>query len=124
MIQHHKRNPYHTQENNIFEAFNKILEKDLTKICSISWDNWDEQVPTTLWSYHTIIKWLHKYTPFQLFYGWEAIVPAEFIIPDLFIAQTTHISEDESIGKRLDELWELDEAKFLAYFHQTVEKER
>lgn len=32
--------------------------------------------------------------------------------------------EDESIPKQLEELWELDEARFLAYFHQTVEKKR
>jgi hypothetical protein len=34
------------------------------------------------------------------------------------------MSEDESIAQRVMELKELDEAKFLAYFHQLVDKSR
>jgi len=36
-------------------------------------------------------KKLHKYTPFQLVYDREAVVPAELIAPSLYIAQVTHM---------------------------------
>lgn len=46
------------------------------------------------------------------------------MVPNLFIAHATNMSEDESIPKRLQELWQLDEQWFLVDFHQTVKKER
>jgi hypothetical protein len=49
-------------------------------------------------------------------------VPAEFLTPSLFIAQATKMTKDESIVAQVEELLELEEARFLAYFHQNVEK--
>jgi transposase InsO family protein len=124
LIQHHKSNPYHPQANGTVEAFNKILERGLTKVCCTNREDWDDRVPTVLWAYRTTTKKLHRYTPFQLVYGKEAVVPAEFITPSLYIAQITHMSEEESVAQRLMELQELEETRFLADFHQSVEKER
>lgn len=71
-----------------------------------------------------MVKKLHKNTPFQLVYRWEAVVPAEFAIQRIFIDQETKMIKEESLEKWLDELLELDEAIFLVYFHQMVEKQR
>jgi transposase InsO family protein len=116
LIQHHKRNPYHLQGNETIEAFNKILERGLTKLCCANQEDWHDRVPTVLWAYRTTTKKLHKYMPFQLVYGKEVVVNVEFITPSLYIAHITHMLVEESVAQRLVELQELKETKFLADF--------
>lgn len=81
-------------------------------------------IPATLWAYMTTVKRLHNQNPFQLVYGREAVVPAEFIIPSLLITSIVHFIEEDSINELLHELKELEEDRFLEEFHQTVQKER
>lgn len=46
----------------------------------------------------------------------------EFIIPSLSIAIITNLMETNAISKRLEELMELEEDRFIVGFHQNVEK--
>lgn len=55
-------------------------------------------------------------------YGKEAIVPIEFVIPSLLVAQATKLSEEGLIKSHLAELMGLEEDIFLAHCHQTIEK--
>ena len=61
--------PYHPQEIGVVEAFNKILENALTKICNVQTDDWDQKISVVLWAYHMTCKKLTGHTSFWLVYG-------------------------------------------------------
>jgi hypothetical protein len=106
------------------EAFNKILETTLTKIYSMKMDDWDLRVPTILWDYRTTCKKLTTYTPFKLVYGLEDVIPKEYLVPSLRIFAFTDMDDIAFAHERLAQLVELEEDRFIARFHQQVQKER
>lgn len=88
-VHHQKSTLYHPQVNGTIEAFNKILETTLTKICSVNRDDWDLRVPVVLWAYRITCKKITMQMPFKLVYGLEAIVPMEYLVPSLRIIAFT-----------------------------------
>ena len=57
-------------------------------------------------------------------YGQEAVIPMEYIIPSLIIAQITEMADTDMMNERLEQLLALEEDKFIAGFHQKVQKVR
>jgi len=104
MIHHHKNTAYHPQANGMVEALIKILKYDLTKVCNVQRDDWDQRIPTVLWEYQPTYKRLTKHTPFRLVYDKEAVVPLKFIVPNLRISIATHMTDEQSLWHRLDDL--------------------
>jgi transposase InsO family protein len=119
-VHHQKSTPYHPQANRMVEEFNRILETTLTKICSVNRDEWDLRVPAVLWAYRTTCNKLTTQTPFKLVYGLEVVVPMEYLVLSLRIAAFIDMDDIGTVHERLAQLFEIEEDRFIAGFHQQV----
>jgi transposase InsO family protein len=117
VVHHQKSTPYHPQENGTFQAFNKILETTLTKICCMNTDDWDFKVSTVLWAYRTTCKKLTMQNHFMLVYGLKVFVPMDYLVPSLRITAFTYMDDTGAIQERIVQLFELEEDIFIIGFH-------
>lgn len=100
-VYHQKSTSYHPQANGTVEAFKKILEITLTKVCNGQKSDWDLRVPIVLWAYKKTCNKMMGQTPFQLVYGMEVVIPMEYIIPSLFIVVITGMMDYKALKERL-----------------------
>ncbi|MCO5582245.1 hypothetical protein L7F22_036137 [Adiantum nelumboides] len=113
MVIHRKSTPYHPQANGQAESTNKILVTILTEIVSESRADWDQKLHSALWAYRVAYKTSIGTTPFNMVYGIQAILPLEFLIPTLRIAQKLEWTRHE-LSKQIDVLEKLDETRLKA----------
>jgi transposase InsO family protein len=111
LIKHRKTSPYHPRATGQTEKTNGLLCAILTKTLSGAGNDWEDKLWAALWAYRTAYKVTTQFTPFQLVYGQEAILPIEFEIPSLRIAIENRLGEDESLKTRLVMLESLDEKR-------------
>ena len=82
-IKHWNSVPYYPQLNGAVEAANKNIKKILVK--TDTYKDWHKFLPFALCAYCTSVCTSMGATPYSLFYGMEAVLPAEVEIPSLRI---------------------------------------
>jgi hypothetical protein len=109
-LRHENSTPYYLQANGQVEAINKVLITMLRRIIGIHKTSWHTMLFSALWAYRTSVKSSMGFTPFQLVYGIEAILPIECEIPSLklVVELLPNTSAEE---ERLLYLMQLDEAR-------------
>jgi hypothetical protein len=58
-----------------------------------------------------------------LVYGLEVVVAMDYLVPSLRIVSFTNMDDTDAIHERLEQLVELEEDRFIAGFHQQIQKE-
>ena len=79
---HDNSTPY-PQSNGQVEAINNILRTMLQQMVGRAKYSWNLEQFSVLWDYRTTVKTSTGFTPFQLVYKFEVILPIEWEIPSL-----------------------------------------
>jgi hypothetical protein len=61
------------------------LGKILAKLVNVNHNNWDVMLFTTLWAYQTTYIVTTHFTPFELVFCTQPIMPIEFMVPTKII---------------------------------------
>ena len=108
---HHKNlTPYYPQANGQVEAIDKVLKTMLLRMVGEHRSNWNLTLFSWLWSYRNSVKAAIGFTPFQLVYGLEVVLPIECEIPSLklvieLLPNTSTEEEHFLYLTNLDEIW-------------------
>ncbi|XP_055803430.1 uncharacterized protein LOC129872472 [Solanum dulcamara] len=122
-IAHQYSTTYWPQMNGAVEAANKNIKKILRKIVD-SHKQWHEKLPYALLGYRTLIKTSTREDLYMLFYGSEAVIPAEVEIPCLRIIQEVGLDDAEWICKRIEQLMLIDDKRMDSFCHSQLYQNR
>ena len=76
-FRHENSTPYYPQANGQVEAINKVLKMMLRRMVGDHKSNWHHILFSVLWAYRNSVKIATGFTPFQLVYGLEAVLPIQ-----------------------------------------------
>ena len=81
---------YHPQTNGLTERMNRTINNMLAKYVDVNQLNWDEMLPSLVWSYLPSLVWSYNtskhsatgYSPFELNHGYTATLPMDAKLTD------------------------------------------
>lgn len=124
MILHKKSSPCHAQANGQTESSNKLIVRIMKVLVSENRSDWEDKLDSVLWAFRTAYKVATGMTPFKLVYGMEAVVPMEYVIPSLRLAIQYHLSPEDSINHRKQELLKLEEDQIYSTYVAEISQKR
>jgi hypothetical protein len=80
---HEKSSPYYPQANIQVESINKVLRTMIQCMVGKKKYSWHLELFSALWDYRTPVKTATGFTPFQLVYDIEVVLPIDYEIPSL-----------------------------------------
>ena len=90
---------------------NKILEEIMTKIVKLHRRDWSDKLLEALWAYHTTWKNTTYYSPYEMVYGKQVLLPIEFQISTYRLAVELGMDLNEAQQQRMMQLNELVEVR-------------
>jgi hypothetical protein len=102
------------------ESTNKVLETILTKTIYLHHKDWTDRLPEELWAYQTTWRNTIGFTPYELVYGNNIVLPIEFQIKTLRTVMKVGSNLSEAKRHRLERINELDEMRQDSLQHTTL----
>lgn len=99
---------------------NREIENILTKIVALHRKDWAHILPKVIWAYKTTWKTTTRFTPFELVYGKNTILPIEFEIKTLRIAMEVGLNITEAQQERITQLHALNKFRLQALQHNEL----
>ncbi len=109
MISHHKSTTYYPQGNKQAKLINKTLGKILAKLVNANQTNWDVMLAVFLWAYWMAYEVTTQYTPCEMVYGIQPIMPTKFVVPIERVCDLPQEDLNKTIQVRMEDLFRLDE---------------
>ena len=95
---------YYPQGNVLAESTNKNLIKIIKRTIDQNQKNWHKSLIFALWADRITHKTSIGTSPFNLFYGKEAVIPSNISLPSLALVQFIEENPSSSIQLRFDQI--------------------
>jgi transposase InsO family protein len=109
LIKQNKSSPYHPQANGQVESTNRVLEGILTKIVQLHKKDWPDRLSKALWDYRTTWRSTTSFSPYELVYGKQVLLPIQFQIKTFQMVLELGMDLTEAQKEIIVQLNELDE---------------
>ena len=83
----------------------------------VTYKDWVEKLPSTLWGYRTSINASTEATPYSLVYGSEVVLPIEVEIQSLRVLVEPKVLEKDWMRERYEHLALIDEKRMKSQYH-------
>jgi hypothetical protein len=104
----------YAQANGQAEASNKALIKLIKKKIDEQSRRWHEVLSEALWAHRVARHGATKVTPFELVYGYEAVLPIEVNLQACRVARQNGLSAEEYTTLMMDQIDDVQEERFEA----------
>ncbi|MCO5574451.1 hypothetical protein L7F22_028236 [Adiantum nelumboides] len=115
--------PYYPQCNGLVEKVNGMIYRIITKQANNRPKDWDGHLNAALWAYKTSFKTSLGYTPYQLVFGKEAILPIEVQLASLRVLASGRDRPSEQLRSRILESKRLELDRTAAIEHYAAHAE-
>ncbi|XP_051141733.1 uncharacterized protein LOC127258782 [Andrographis paniculata] len=104
----HHSSPYYPQANGLAEAANKIIIGIIRKMVEENPRKWHTLLYQALWAHRNSRSTSTGFSPYQLTFGQDAVLHAEFVVPAPRVPSTTTYIDEVYLQKMWRQLEELD----------------
>ncbi|MCO5609978.1 hypothetical protein L7F22_064213 [Adiantum nelumboides] len=117
---------YYPQCNGLVEKVNGMICRIITKQANNRPKDWDRHLNAALWAYRTSFKTTLGYTPYQLVFGKDAILPIEVQLASLRVLESGRDRPSEQLRSRILELerLELDHTTTIEHYAAQAEHQK